>query len=94
MRIQLRPRVRTLLGLCALLAFHAPAFADVGDSAWSDLAPEAGGGVWSFVLNAAFALAFLVAARWLTRNAASRPRAQRRAPAGAAATPSVTQGFS
>jgi uncharacterized membrane protein len=78
MRMQLRSLALTLVAILGTFALHSAAFAASGDAgsdvrgslgaSLADLSVDDGGGIWFFLLNAAFALAFLIAARMLARR--------------------------
>jgi hypothetical protein len=79
MRVKLRSIVVSVTA-AGMVALSASGFAANGDSRSSvrgslgaslaDLSFDDGGGIWAFVLNAIFALAFILAARRMTRPAA------------------------
>jgi hypothetical protein len=88
MRMQLRLLTPTMVGILGIFALHTAAFAgsDTGSdvrgslgASLTDLAVDDGGGTWFFLLNAAFALAFLIAARMLARRQVTRSRSPRSA---------------
>ncbi|MEA3173474.1 MAG: hypothetical protein QOF42_885 [Gammaproteobacteria bacterium] len=100
MRFQLRSIAPALVGTCGMLMLNVAALAGSGDSAstvrgslggsLSDLSLEDGAGIGAFILNASFALAFVVAARMMTRHAWGQSGAKRGPYSNVA---HVTQGF-
>jgi hypothetical protein len=79
MRVKLRSIVVSI-ATAGMIALSASGFAADGDSSSSvrgslgaslgDLSFDDAGGIWAFVLNAVFALAFIIAARRMARPAA------------------------
>jgi hypothetical protein len=82
MRMQLHTLAPTLVAILGTFLLHSAAFAGSGDAgsdvrgslgaSLPDLSMDDGGGIWFFLLNAAFALAFLIAARMLARRESAR----------------------
>lgn len=101
MRMQLRSIAPTMVAILGIFALHAPALAGGGDAgsdvrgslgaSLTDLSVDDGGGSWFFLLNAAFALAFIIAARLLSRQETRRQSSPRSAFRG---VEHVTQPFS
>ena len=87
MRMQPRSLVPTMVAILGTFALHTAALAGSGDTgsdvrgslgaSLTDLSIADGGGAWLFLLNAAFALAFLIAARLLARQKPLRGTASR-----------------
>jgi hypothetical protein len=89
MRMQPRSVAAKMVAILGIFALHTAAFAGSGDAgsdvrgslgaSLADLSVDDGGGSWIFLLNAGFALAFLIAVRVLARQKTQRGPAARSA---------------